>query len=146
MSRVERIRVVEPTSRVRSLSGMITEAARVSSPMTRFGAQFAALADWVYMSDAHCLMYVARRVAEARNARARAGWVGGRFYNRLTGSKTDYVVLSGTVLANSLKWLGEIVPEDFPRAADLVLQFDIAEKLDADLRAKAAAEGMTNAR
>lgn len=142
MSRVERIRVVEPTTRARSLTGMITEAVRVSAPMARFGAKFANLADRVHMSNADCLMYVARRVAEARNARARAGWVGGRAYNWLSGSHAEHVVLSGTVLANSLKWLGETIPEGFPRAADIALQFDLAEHLDADLRAKAAAEGL----
>lgn len=146
MSRVERIRVVEPTTRARSLTGTLTEAVRVSSPMARFGAQFADLADRVYMSNAHCLMYVARRVAEARNAQARASWIGGRVYNRLTGSDADHVVLSGTVLANSLKWLGEPVPDDFPRAADLELPFGLAAQLDADLRTKAAADGMTDAR
>ncbi len=94
------------------------------------------------MSNAHCVIYVARRVAEVRNAHVRARWFGGRFYNWLTGSSADYVVLSGAVLANSFKWLGETVPEGFPRGANLELQFELAEKLDADLRAKAKAEGL----
>jgi len=142
VSRVDRIKVVAPPDGVGSWSRMVADAARVTSPMSRFGERFAALADRVHMSDLDCLMFVARRVADVRNARARARWFGGRFYNWLTGNRTEHVMLSGTVLANSLKWLGEEVPEGFPREADLELRFDIAEQLDTDLRAKAAAEGL----
>jgi hypothetical protein len=61
----------------------------------------------------------------------------------MTGSEAEHVVLSGAVLGNSLKWLGETVPDGLPRGVDLRLPFAIAEALDTDLRAKAKAEGMT---
>ncbi len=121
----------------------MTKAVRDSNPALRFGASFAELADKLYMSPAHCLLYVARRVADGRQARARNRWVGGRFYNWLTGSETEYVVLSGAVLGNSLKWLDQVVPDGLPRGVDLKLPFEIAEALDTELRAKAKAEGMT---
>jgi hypothetical protein len=112
--------------------------------MAKFGHKFATLADKRHMTPHDCLIYVARRVGEARLARDRAGWIGGRIVNRLTGSEPERVELSGRVLANSLIWLGESVPDEFPRGADLELRIDVAERLDQDLRAKAAVDGMRN--
>ena len=142
LSQLPRVRVVEPRATHGSWSAALTHAAKVSNPMTRFGARFAELADKVAMGPAECLVYVARRVAEAKQARDRARWFGGRLVNLMTGASAEYVVISGTVLANALKWLGETVPDDFPMGRELELEFSVALQLDQDLRAKAASEGI----
>jgi hypothetical protein len=60
----------------------------------------------------------------------------------MVGEDPEYVRVSGAVLENALTWLGEDVPEDFPRGAELELGFDVAMQLDVDLRAKAKVEGI----
>lgn len=124
-----------------SWSAFATHATRVANPVARFGNQFAELADKVYMSPDHCVIYLARRVGDARQAKDRSSWIGGRVYNWLTGATFETVDVSGAVFANSLKCLGETVPEDFPRGADLTLNFEMAEKLEREMRALAKAEG-----
>ncbi len=94
------------------------------------------------MNPEDCVIYVARRVGEAKQARDRAHWVGGRIFNWMAGCDPDHVVISGAVLANAFRWLGEGVPDDFPREAEMELSLDVALQLDQDLRTKAAAEGM----
>jgi len=123
-----------PAPEFGSWTAVATHAAKVSNPAARFGHGFGQLADKAYMTPAHCVMYLARRVGEARQARDRASWFGGRVYNWLTGTKFETVDMSGAVFANSLKCLGEPVPDDFPRGADFTFPFEVAERLESDLR------------
>jgi len=120
----------------------MTHAAVVSNPASRFGARFAALADKTAMSPAHCVLYLARRVGEARQARACATWWGGRLWNRVSGAEVETVTVSGAVLVTSLTWLDETVPDGLSRAADYGLRFETAEKLERDMRDAATARGL----
>lgn len=137
----EDIAVKEPQPNFGSWSAVASQAARAAIPVARFGHTFGELADKVYMSPDHCVVYLARRVGEARQARDRSTWIGGRIYNWMTGAQFETVDMSGAVFASALKTLGEEVPADFPYGSDLTLRFEIAAKLEQEIRAKAKAEG-----
>ena len=97
-----------------------------SNPVVRLAAGFAQIADKAYMSPEHCYLYLARRVATAELAAARAGWFGGRIYNRFSGERADYVPLSGAVLSGILRIAGEEAPEAIDRGAEYLLRRDVA--------------------
>lgn len=97
-----------------------------SNPIVRLAGGFAQIADKTYMSPEHCYLYLKRRVATAELAAARAGWLGGRIYNRLSGERTDYVPLSGAVLSGILRVAGEDAPDAVDRAASYLLRRDAA--------------------
>lgn len=136
------VEVVSPTPEHGSLSAAVTHAFRVSHPVARLGARLSEASDKVGMSPEHCILYLARRVGDVRQARERSRWWGGRVYNSLTGTRTDKIGLSGAVLINSLRWLGDPVPEGVARTADLLIDFDVAERLEREMRSKAGNEGL----
>ncbi|WP_095589591.1 hypothetical protein [Actibacterium ureilyticum] len=97
-----------------------------SNPIVRLAGGFAQIADKAYMSPEHCYLYLARRVATAELAAARAGWIGGRLYNRLSGTRADYVPLSGAVVSGILRLAGEAPPEAMDRGAQYLVRRDVA--------------------
>ena len=134
--------VVSPAPEHGSLSAAVTHAFLVSHPVARLGARMLEASDKVGMSTEHCLLYLVRRVGEVRQARERSRWWGGRVYNSIAGTSTNKVGLSGAVLINSLKWLGDPVPEGVSRTADLLIDFDVAERIERQMRDRARKEGL----
>lgn len=88
----------------------------------------------IALSPQECALYVARRVGEARLARARSGWFGGRFWNRVSGVDAENVTISGAVVLDFLTAASAPVPDNLSRGEDIVLPFDVAEELAAEAR------------
>ena len=76
-----------------------------------------------------------RKVATAKDARKRARWFGGRFYNRCAGDDPYYVPLSGTHLRQAMSAAGIDAPDFVVGAGRYALRFDIAATALAALHA-----------
>ncbi|KAJ55375.1 hypothetical protein ACMU_11815 [Actibacterium mucosum KCTC 23349] len=122
--------------------GEIGKAIARADPRVKLASSFAQVADKLYMSDEHCLMYLARRVSNAEQAQARSGWFGGRLYNRMAGENADFVELSGAVLAGAMRYSGHTVPEGLDRGQDYLLRRDYAQGLLLLFKDKAKRSGM----
>lgn len=122
--------------------GEIGKAMARSDPLLKIGGSFAQVADKMYMSDEHSLMYLARRVSMAEEAQARSGWFGGRIYNRMIGANADFVELSGAVLAGAMVYSGHDAPEGLDRGRDYMLRRDYAQDLLLLFKDKAKTTGM----
>lgn len=115
---------------------------RAANPAARFANRFSQVADKLYMSPDHCILYLARRVGEAQQAGDRSGSIFGRIYNRMTGEAVGFVNLSGAVLATTMTYVGDPVPEVFDKGKDYVIRLEIAENLLNRMKTKAKAEGL----
>ncbi|MCV2881226.1 hypothetical protein [Actibacterium sp. XHP0104] len=124
-----------------SISELGKAAAR-ANPMLLFANRFAEVSDKLFMSPAHCLVYLSRRVADTEAAAKRSGWIGGRIYNSLTGADVNYVGLSGAVLGGTLRYIGEDVPEALDYGCDYLLRRDRARDYLDEFTARARERGM----
>ncbi len=136
------ITIADIPAKMGSLSAVVTTGLKNTIPTGRFAQRFSNAAETHYMTPDLVVIYLARRVGEARQAQERAKWFGGRIYNRLTGTDGDRVNVTGAVLAHAMRWLGDDVPGKVPLEATLRLPFDRAATLEKRLREKAIKEGM----
>ncbi len=125
----------------------LTWAARLARPGRQYGfffkfaTKFSDLSDRRYMTKGHCLFYLHRRVASAKEAQARQRHWPGRVYNRITGSDHRYVELTGHVFNTLLTYSGEraLEPEQIP--GTYRVRRDLAEGLLEAFSAHMRAEG-----
>ncbi|WP_420587083.1 hypothetical protein [Ruegeria sp.] len=113
-----------------------------ANPWVRFGAKLSNVADKVYMTTDHCILYLSRKVADAEIARRRDRSVLGRLMNKMLGANPNFIMLSGAVIAGTLEYLCEPVPEDFDRGQDYRVSFGAAEKVHRKFINKARQEGL----
>jgi len=71
-----------------------------------------------------------RKVTAARQAARRNKWIGGRWYNRMSGDDPDYVPLSGTHLRQALLFAEMAVPDIVVRSGQYLLRLDIAQQAE----------------
>ncbi|WP_372574407.1 hypothetical protein [Ruegeria jejuensis] len=141
-AKIPEIEPVEKKDDFGSWGRAVPQMVRVASPWTRFAHRFSMLADKVYMSPDHCLLYLARRVGDARLQRERMVTWWGRIYNVMTGARPATVDVSGAVLAGVLEFVGNPIPDHLDRGEDYRISFDLADRLLEQVTAKAAQEGM----
>ncbi len=118
------------------------KAMAMANPVVKIASGFGQVADKLYMSSELCLINLARRTASCKAAAARNKWFGGRVFNRFSGAQADYVELSGAVVAGTLEYIGDDVPDALERGADYLLRRDLAEDLLHRFKTKARAAGM----
>lgn len=90
-------------------------------------------------SDGDLLIWLTRKLYQAENARKRAGWFGGRFYNRMAGEDPDYLEMSGVHLAQVLALIGFDAPPWVIARGKYLLRYDLA---DGGYKALRAAMGL----
>lgn len=100
----------------------------------RFGAEFSRQSDQRYMSPEHCLLYLHRRVATARDADARSRNLPGRMFNRLTGQFGGAAHVSSHVLNVAFNTIGETPPAALRPERHYLVSINEAERLLARLR------------
>ncbi|TKW65689.1 MAG: hypothetical protein DI616_13825 [Paracoccus denitrificans] len=79
------------------------------------------------LSDDDLLIWLTRKVYQAENARKRASWFGGRFYNRMTNESPHYLEMSGVHLAQVLALVGFDAPPWVIPKGRYLLRYDLAE-------------------
>ncbi|MCT4558860.1 MAG: hypothetical protein N4A61_12490 [Pelagimonas sp.] len=112
------------------------------NPLVRMGSQFGDVADKAYMSPDICLMHLSRKVGSAKDARRRAHWIGGRFYNWASGESSAYVDLSGAVIRGALRYVEDEVPNEIHPRGEYQLRLDRAEHLLERFLARAKENGL----
>lgn len=90
--------------------------------------------DGMAQSDADLLIWLHRKLHNAKSARARAGWFGGRFYNRMVNEDPDYLDMSGVHLAQVLALIGFDAPPWVTAQGKYQLRYDLCEGAYAALR------------
>lgn len=73
------------------------------------------------------------RLAMAKSARDRIGWIGGRFYNRFSGETPEYISRSGTQLRQAFLVMRIEPPEFVVARGEYELRVDYAESALATL-------------
>lgn len=74
------------------------------------------------------------RLATAKAAAGRAGWFGGRLYNRISGESPDYIPLSGTHLRQAFLAMRIEPPEFVVARGEYEFRVDYARKALTALR------------
>jgi hypothetical protein len=74
------------------------------------------------------LHHLHRKLHEAASARARAHWIGGRFYNWALDADTDYIALSRAHLMQVFALLDMTSPQSLQNRMPFLLRVDAARK------------------
>ncbi|MEM7090697.1 MAG: hypothetical protein AAF496_14125 [Pseudomonadota bacterium] len=68
------------------------------------------------------------RLYETERARQRAGWIGGRIYNKFSGADPDYIPMSGTHLTQALDVIRIQAPDFVVVSGQYLLRYDYAKR------------------
>ncbi len=117
------------TADLAGLGGQAIRPFRKAGFVMMFASRFSDQADRQYMSEPHCLLYLHRRVASARQAADRGRHLFGRIYNALTGADPDYILLTGHVLDTVLRVAEEPRLDADQRLGTYQVRRDVAERL-----------------
>ncbi len=110
-------------------------------PLVGIASKWADVADKHYMTNDLALVNLARHVGEGVRARNRDRWFVGRIVNWMTGTSPDFVRLSGAVIENAARYVGDAVPTNLT-GTDYELRLDVAQDILERAKARARIEGL----